>query len=75
MFLTVPFASSSVPSQTIEPLMGLGFFIPFLIFGGIMLGGFVFIIYGIVATILVFQGKPFRYVIIGNRIERFMQPK
>lgn len=71
-FFTIPFSDSS---QSASPLFALGFIIPFLVFGAIFIGGFFFIIYGIVGAVMAFQGKPFRYIIIGNRIERFMQPK
>jgi hypothetical protein len=33
------------------------------------------VIYGVVGAVMAFQGKPFRYVIIGKRVERFMQAK
>jgi uncharacterized Tic20 family protein len=71
-FFTLPFSDSS---QSASPLFALGFIIPFLVFGAIFIGGFFFVIYGIVGAVITFQGKPFRYVIIGNRVERFMQPK
>jgi uncharacterized Tic20 family protein len=70
-FFTLPFSDSSQPPS---PLFAIGFIIPFLVFGAIFIGGFLFIIYGIVAAVMAFQGKPFRYVIIGNRVERFMHP-
>ena len=71
-FFTIPFSDSS---QSASPLFALGFIIPFLVFGGIFIGGFFFVIYGIVGAVMAFQGKPFRYIIIGNRVERFMRPK
>jgi uncharacterized Tic20 family protein len=46
---------------------------PFCVLGLIGLGWLFFLIYGIVASIQVFQGKDFRYIIIGDQIERFMQ--
>ena len=75
MFFTLPFASTTESSQTLSPLFGLAFFIPFLILGAFFVGGFLFILYGIVGAIMAFQGKPFRYAIIGKRVERFLQPK
>ena len=71
-FFTIPFSDSS---QSASPLFALGFIIPFLVFGAIFIGGFFFIIYGIVGAVMAFQGKPFRYVIIGSRVEHFIQPK
>lgn len=48
-------------------------FIPFCVLGLIGLGWLFFLIYGIVAAIQVFQGKDFRYIVIGDQVERFMQ--
>jgi len=67
-------ASSLGRSDNVNPLFGLGFAIPFLVFGLIFVGGFLFVIYGIIGTVMTFQGKPFRYVLIGKRVEKFMQP-
>ncbi len=47
-------------------------FIPFVVFGCILLGGFFFIIYGIVAAILTFQGRDFRYVFLGNWLANYL---
>jgi uncharacterized Tic20 family protein len=74
-FLTLPIASSTENSENIDPLFGLVFMIPFLVFGFIFIGGFFFVIYGIVGTVMAFQGKPFRYIWIGKRIEKFLEPK
>lgn len=71
-FFTLPFSDSSQPSN---PIFTMGFIIPFLVIGAIFIGGIFFVIYGIVGAVMTFQGKPFRYVIIGKRVERFMQPK
>jgi len=73
-FLTMPFASSS-NSQSVDPIFGLAFMIPFLVFGAIFIGGFFFVAYGIIGAIMVIQGKPFRYIIIGNKVESYMQSK
>jgi len=75
MFLTIPLASFSESSQSVSPLFGLTFAVPFLVFGLMFIGGFLFILYGIVGAVMTFQGKPFRYVIIGRRVERFLQSK
>lgn len=74
-FITIPFAASSGNSPDGSPIFGLAFLIPFLVFGAIFIGGFFFIIYGMVAAVMAFQGKAFRYVIIGRRVEHFMQSK
>lgn len=75
MFLAIPLGAASESSQSVNPLFVLPFFTPFLVMGLMFLGGFLFILYGIVAAVLTFQGKPFRYVIIGRWVERFLQPK
>lgn len=72
-FLTIPFAESSGSSQTIAPVFGLAFLLPFLIIALLFIGGFFFMLYGVIGAINAFQGKPFRYVLIGRRIEMFME--
>jgi uncharacterized Tic20 family protein len=74
-FATIPFMSSSGSSQSDNPLFILPFLFPFTVFGAIFIGGFFFIVYGVIGAIMAFQGKPFRYFIIGNRVERFMEQK
>lgn len=73
MFLSIPLASSPGTTPPANTLFGLAFIIPSLVLGLIFLGVFAFILYGIAGAINVFQGKPFRYVFIGYRVERFMQ--
>ena len=46
---------------------------PFCVLGLIGLGWLLFLGYGIVGAIQVFQGKDFRYIVIGDQVERFMQ--
>jgi uncharacterized protein len=75
MFLAIPLASSLESFQSISPLFGVTMFIPFIVFGLVFAGGFLFILYGIVAAVMAFQGRPFRYAIIGRRVERFLQSK
>jgi uncharacterized Tic20 family protein len=74
-FITIPFSSSSGNSHSVSPLFGLTFIIPFLVFGAIFCGGFLFVIYGVIGAIMAFQGKPFRYFVLGKSLERFMQSK
>jgi hypothetical protein len=59
----------------VNPFFVVPFFTPFLVTGLMFLGGFFFILYGIIGAVMTFQGKPFRYVIIGRQVERFMQSK
>lgn len=74
-FFTTFFASAFERSNNIEPILGIIFVFPFIVFGAIILVGFAFVVYGVIGAIMTFQGKPFRYAIIGKRVERFMQPK
>ncbi len=52
---------------------GVAFFLPFVLLFGILLLMLVFVIYGIVAAVLTFQGKDFRYALIGQWVERYTQ--
>ena len=72
-FLTIPFAGEGMESGPGSLFFMLGFFIPFAIFGLIFLGGALFIVYGVVGAIMTFQGKKFRYVFLGKRLERYLQ--
>ncbi len=73
IFLTIPFAGGGGEvDPTVAPFFLTGFFIPFIIFGAIFIGGAIFIIYGIVAAISTFQGKDFRYIIIGSRLANYL---
>jgi len=75
-FLAIPFSgTASEANSTVPPLFEMGFIFPFLVFGLIFLGGAIFIIYGIIGTVNVFQGKNFRYLIIGNRLANYLQKK
>ena len=73
MIAFIPFMSSSGSSHSLDPLFFIAMIIPFLVLGAIFLGGFVFVVYGVVGAVMVFQGKTFRYILIGTRVEHFMQ--
>ncbi len=74
MFFAIPFAgSSNQVSPAVAPFFAAGFFIPFLIFGAIFIGGGLFILYGLIGAIQVFRGKDFRYIIIGNRLANYLK--
>lgn len=47
-------------------------FLPFLVFGMMIVGAVIYIIYGFVGAWMTMQGRNFRYAIIGARVERFM---
>ena len=63
-------APLSGPAQT---LGYLGVFIPFIVIGLVFIVGIVFVIYGVVAAIQALRGNPFRYALIGDRVECFLQ--
>jgi uncharacterized Tic20 family protein len=71
-FISIPMSSSYEVRQIFGSTGEYFFFIPFIVMGMMLIGGFIFIVYGIVGSILVFQGRPFRYVIIGKRVEKMM---
>ena len=74
MFLTFPLTgSSSDVDPTASPIFMVVFLIPFIIFGAIFIGGAAFIIYGLVGAISTFQGKDFRYLLIGNRLANYLR--
>ena len=70
---TMAFTGSLVPdSSDLDPFALLGVFSPFIVMGLLMLFGVVYILYGIYASIRVFQGKDFRYAIIGKKLEKYL---
>jgi uncharacterized Tic20 family protein len=71
-FLTLPFAGGQ-ETTTIPPMFMIGFLIPFIIFGLIFIGGFIFIVYGMIGAVMAFQGKNFRYIILGNRLANYLR--
>jgi len=74
-FITAILTTSSSATQSDQPLFILTFLIPMLVFVLISVGGFAFIVYGMVGAVMAFQGKPFRYILIGKWVERFLQAK
>ena len=77
VFMAEGFLSSNPPG---EPISGpaqafgtLGVLIPFLVIGLVILAGLAAVIYGVVAAIQTLRGTAFRYAIIGDRVERFLQ--
>lgn len=76
MFLTIPFAGNGEEvDPAVVPFFMLGFFTPFFVMGAMLLVGAVMIIYGLIGAIMTFQGKDFRYVLIGNRLANFLEQK
>ena len=73
-FLMIPFTGSGGEGDpTVTPFFMAGFFIPFIVFGVIFVGGAIFIIYGLVGAVMTFQGKDFRYFVIGSRLVSYLQ--
>lgn len=72
-FLTLPFAGNGTEGAPGSPFFMVGFVLPFLIFGAIFIGGAIFMIYGVVGAIMTFQGKDFRYAILGRRLEQYLE--
>jgi uncharacterized Tic20 family protein len=70
MALLIPGAESA--SGDISPLFFLGMGIPFAVMGAIMLGWFLFIVYGVVAAAMTLRGRDFRYPVIGKRLETYL---
>jgi uncharacterized Tic20 family protein len=54
------------------PLFGLPIFFPFVVIGTMMLAMLLFVVYGLVAAVLVLQGRPFRYALIAGWIDRYL---
>ncbi len=72
-FGTIFLFAGSNSSEAPPPFFLGTFFLPFGAMALIFVMSFVFIIYGIVGAIMTAQGKDFRYIVIGNRVERFLQ--
>lgn len=70
-----PLSMSEGSSEPANSFIGFAALFPFLIFGAIFIIGFLFIVYGIIGAVMTFQGKPFRYLLIGKSVERFLEPK
>jgi len=60
------------PSAELSPAFMLPMAIPFAILGASVLGWFVFVIYGLAAAAATLQGKDFRYLVIGQRLEAYL---
>ena len=70
IFIPVLLASSSQNEKLFEVLDGGMFFAIMLGIFLVTFGNIAFIIYGIVGAIMAYQGKDFRYIFIGYRIEK-----
>jgi uncharacterized Tic20 family protein len=68
-------AAFSESNKVPEMFTGGVFLISILCTTFMLIGNLAFIIYGIVGAIMTYQGKDFRYVIIGKRLEKRKAPK
>lgn len=73
IFAGMIFGAATESLGSSELLVVMTSFFPLIVFGVILLVGFVFIIYGVVGAVNAFQGKPFRYIILGKRIESYLE--
>lgn len=73
LMMALPFVISD--SGDIAPRYLVGSFVPFIIVGIILVVGLAYIIYGIVGAATTYQGKPFRYIIVGKWAERIAQSR
>jgi len=64
--------SASDPSAELSPAFILPMAIPFAILGASILGWFLFVVYGLVAAAATLQGRDFRYIVIGGRLETYL---
>ena len=72
IFVTIPIAV--VAENNYGSTVGAAFpVIPFLVLGLVLLFAFAWVVYGIVAAVMVFQGKNFKYILIGNWLERYLE--
>ena len=70
IFIPVLFTTSYQNARALD-LSGSGIFAMMMVSVFLMIfGNMAFVIYGIIGAIMAYQGKGFRYVFIGNRIEK-----
>ncbi|MCC6187571.1 MAG: DUF4870 domain-containing protein [Anaerolineales bacterium] len=74
MFLLI--SGGALMAERSEPLaagvLGLAFFLPFIIIGIMLLAMVSFVLYGLAAAVMVLQGRPFRYLLIAGWLERYL---
>jgi uncharacterized protein len=74
LFLGTAVVPSFASSASAEAWFVLPFMLlPFVTLGLIFVGGMAFVIYGLIGGVMALQGKEFRYVVIGWRIERYLE--
>lgn len=73
MFLTIPWSDSPGGTGTPSSEPPLFFFFPFITMGVFFVGMIVFQVYGLIGAIRSLQGKDFRYLFVGARVQRFLE--
>ena len=76
LMLLSPLAESNskvVLAPIVAVIFGLGLLFPFLVFGIVILIGIGFVLSGLYGAVRCLRGKPFRYFILGRRLERYLQ--
>jgi uncharacterized Tic20 family protein len=63
---------SALPAPVVGGAL-LSVFLPFLVFGIVAVGLVAFVLTGIFGAVRTLQGKPFRYPILGRRLERYLE--
>jgi uncharacterized Tic20 family protein len=72
---TLLFLPSDPPSTDISPFAFLPMAFPFAVMGIGLLAGVAFVAYGLFAAAMTLQGKDFRYIVIGKKLEAYLAAK
>ncbi len=75
MMAFMPFMLDSMPRSGPGAEFFIPFAIPFGVMGCGMLLWFAAIVYGLAGAVMTLQGKDFRYLVLGARLERFLEQK
>lgn len=67
--------NTSNSTQFLNPFQDMSLVYTLIVNIIILLGLFLFSVYGIVGAVKTFQGKPFRYIFIMKQIDKYTQPK
>jgi uncharacterized Tic20 family protein len=70
--LAMAAGTATDPSADVGPAFFLMMGVPFGILGASMLGWLAAVVYGLAAAVATLQGKDFRYVVIGKRLEDYL---
>lgn len=71
--IVIPLSESFTIS--VSPIGRVLIFIPFLVIGILFLGYFIMMVYGVEGAVRVLQGRDFRYILLGERLERYIGGK